>query len=116
MNATAPGPLLDWGRAPALDAFETLMWRMDRYPNLRSAVAGLVMPDRATDPERVRAAHEWGSRAVPRLRERLVDVPPGRPDRTARPAAWASTWTAPRSRNPRASCGACARVSTRSFT
>lgn len=80
MNARSSEPLLDWGRAPALDAFETLMWRMDRYPNLRSAVVGLVMLDRATDPERVRAAHEWGSRAVPRLRERLVEIPLGRPE------------------------------------
>lgn len=82
MNAppSSSEPLLDWGRAPALDAFETLMWRMDRYPNLRSAVVGLVVLDKATDPERVRAAHEWGSRAVPRLRERLVEVPLGRPE------------------------------------
>lgn len=73
-------PLLDWGRAPALDAFETLMWRMDRYPNLRSAVVGLVMLDRAPDAPRARDAHEWGSRAVPRLRERLIEVPFGRPE------------------------------------
>ena len=79
-RASSTEPLLDWGRAPALDAFETLMWRMDRYPNLRSAVVGVVMLDRATDAERVRAAHEWGSRAVPRLRERLVEVPLGRPE------------------------------------
>ena len=80
MNAPSSEPLLDWGRAPALDAFETLMWRMDRYPNLRSAVVGLVVLDRATDAARVRAAHEWGTRAVPRLRERLVEIPLGRPE------------------------------------
>jgi WS/DGAT/MGAT family acyltransferase len=80
MNAPSSEPLLDWGRSPSLDAFETLMWRMDRYPNLRSAVVGLVMLDRATEAERVRAAHEWGSRAVPRLRERLVEIPLGRPE------------------------------------
>lgn len=80
MNAPSSEPLLDWGRAPALDAFETLMWRMDRYPNLRSAVVGLVVLDRATDAERVRAAHEWGTRAAPRLRERLVEIPIGRPE------------------------------------
>jgi WS/DGAT/MGAT family acyltransferase len=80
MSRPASEPLLDWGRAPALDAFETLMWRMDRYPNLRSAVVGMVVLDKATDPDRVRAAHEWGTRAVPRLRERLAEVPFGRPE------------------------------------
>ena len=77
---TAAPPLLDWGRAPALDAFETLMWRMDRYPNLRSAVVGVVILDKSPELARARDAHEWGTRAVPRLRERLVEIPLGRPE------------------------------------
>lgn len=78
-SPTAPSPLR-WGEAPALDAFETLMWRLDEYPNLRSAVVGVELLDRAPDRARLRAAHAWGSRAVPRLRHKLVEVPLGTPE------------------------------------
>lgn len=71
---------LDWGTAPALDAFEALMWRMDVYPNLRSSVVGVEILDRAPDRERVINAHRWGAGAVPRLRDRLVDVPLATPE------------------------------------
>ena len=71
---------LSWGSAPALDAFETLMWRLDTYPNLRSAVVGIELLDRAPDRARMLAAHAWGVRAVPRLRQKLVDVPLGTPE------------------------------------
>ncbi|WP_293389335.1 wax ester/triacylglycerol synthase domain-containing protein [Nevskia sp.] len=71
---------LDWGVAPALDAFEALMWRMDVYPHLRSAVVGIELLDRVPDRERVIAAHRWGAQAVPRLRDRLVDVPLATPE------------------------------------
>lgn len=71
---------LDWGTAPALDAFEALMWRMDVYPNLRSSVVGVEILDRAPDRARVVAAHRWGAAAVPRLRDRLVDVPLATPE------------------------------------
>lgn len=71
---------LDWGTAPALDAFEALMWRMDVYPNLRSSVVGVEILDRAPDRARVIAAHRWGANAVPRLRDRLVDVPLATPE------------------------------------
>lgn len=70
----------EWGRSRTLDAFETVMWRMDRYPNMRSAVVCVVLLDQRPDDVRLRAAHEWGSRAVPRLRERIVGVPLGRPE------------------------------------
>lgn len=71
---------LEWGTAPALDAFEALMWQMDVYPNLRSAVVGVELLDRAPDRERVIAAHRWGAQAVPRLRDRLVEVPLATPE------------------------------------
>ena len=71
---------LDWGSAPALDAFETLMWRMDVYPNLRSSVMGIELLDRAPDRARVIAAHRWGAAVVSRLRDRLVEVPLATPE------------------------------------
>lgn len=71
---------LEWGVSPSLDAFEALMWRMDVYPNLRSAVVGVELLDRVPDRERVIAAHRWGAQAVPRLRDRLVDVPLATPE------------------------------------
>ena len=71
---------LRWGEAPALDAFETLMWRMDRYPNLRSAVTGIELLDCAPDRARLIEAHRQVPHAVPRLGQRLVDVPFGTPE------------------------------------
>lgn len=77
---TPPSSPLDWGTAPALDAFETLMWRMDRFPNLRSAVVAVEILDRAPDAGRLRAAHLRGAQTIARLREKLVDVPLGTPE------------------------------------
>ncbi|WP_420468201.1 wax ester/triacylglycerol synthase domain-containing protein [Panacagrimonas sp.] len=78
-QASAPISL-NWGTAPALDAFETLMWRLDTYPNLRSAVVGIELLDCAPDRARMLAAHAWGVQAVPRLRHKLVEVPLGTPE------------------------------------
>lgn len=72
--------LLDWGAGPALDAFETLMWRLDAFPNLRSPVVGLELLDTAPDRERVRAAHVAGLGVIQRLRQRLVEVPLATPE------------------------------------
>jgi WS/DGAT/MGAT family acyltransferase len=76
MNDTS----LSWGTAPALDPFETLMWRLDHYPNLRSAVTGVEILDTAPDRVRLRNAHARAVMAVPRLRQRLVDSPLGMPE------------------------------------
>jgi WS/DGAT/MGAT family acyltransferase len=78
-QAAAPTSL-NWGTAPALDGFETLMWRLDTYPNLRSAVVGIELLDCAPDRARMVAAHAWGVQAVPRLRQKLVEVPLGTPE------------------------------------
>lgn len=75
-----PMPTLDWGTAPSLDAFETLMWRMDVYPNLRSSVVGIELLDCAPDRQRILGAHRWGVAAIPRLRDRLVEVPLATPE------------------------------------
>ena len=78
IKAPAPTPLR-WGSAPALNAFETLMLRMDRYPNLRSAVVCIVLFDCEPDVSRIRDVHRKAIAALPRLRERLVNVPMGLP-------------------------------------
>ncbi|MBR7839191.1 hypothetical protein KDL01_38370, partial [Actinospica durhamensis] len=54
------------------DPLSTLMWRCDRDPSLRPALVLVVLLDRAPEPERLRAGHEWATRMIPRLRDRLV--------------------------------------------
>jgi WS/DGAT/MGAT family acyltransferase len=51
------------------------MWRCERDPALRPALVAIVLLDRPPDPRRFLAGHEWASRMVPRLRERLVAPP-----------------------------------------
>ncbi|HSW12619.1 MAG TPA: wax ester/triacylglycerol synthase domain-containing protein [Solimonas sp.] len=66
-----------WGGSEALDDFETLMWRLDDRPNLRSAVVSVEILDRVPDWERLWTAHEWAAAATPRMRSRLLELPPG---------------------------------------
>lgn len=77
MNDTAAQPLQDWGGAARLDAFEALMWRLDDRPNLRAAVVSVEWLDVTPDWERLVAAHEHVVSTVPRLSERLVELPFG---------------------------------------
>ncbi|MGB0955883.1 MAG: wax ester/triacylglycerol synthase domain-containing protein [Panacagrimonas sp.] len=71
---------LEWGLEPSLDAFESLMWRLDQYPNLRSTVVGLEILDCAPHRQRLRNAHRWAVQTVPRLRQRLIDSPSRLPE------------------------------------
>ena len=78
--------------APGLTAAELYTLRLNQPVNaarlLREmkagvggeAVVGVELLDRVPDRERVIAAHRWGARAVPRLRDRLVDVPLATPE------------------------------------
>ncbi|MGR7023010.1 wax ester/triacylglycerol synthase family O-acyltransferase [Geodermatophilus sp. URMC 62] len=69
-----PAPPLDWGSAPEMNPLETAMWRAEAAdPRLRANVALLELLDPAPDWERLRAAHEWASRMVPRMRQRVVE-------------------------------------------
>ena len=74
-NPPVPATSFSWGGARTLDAFETLMWRLDRYPNLRSAVTGIEILDGVPDTRRVLDAHLRAVQRVPRLRQRLVTPP-----------------------------------------
>jgi WS/DGAT/MGAT family acyltransferase len=64
---------LDWGSTRDLDPFETLMWRAEADPHMRSTIVGLEILDRAPDWDRLVSAHDWASRMVPRFRRKVVD-------------------------------------------
>jgi diacylglycerol O-acyltransferase len=64
-----------WSAAPEMDSFETVMWRAEADPRLRSSVTLVEILDRVPDPERLLRAHDWASRIVPRFRQRVVEPP-----------------------------------------
>lgn len=68
---------LDWGMERSMNALEALMWRAEADPRLRSTVVGVEVLEHAPDWERLHAAHEWATRMVPRLRQRVVEPPLG---------------------------------------
>ncbi|GAC1318636.1 MAG: wax ester/triacylglycerol synthase family O-acyltransferase [Acidimicrobiales bacterium] len=54
---------------------DALMWRNEKDPMLRSTIVAVAILDRAPDPARVAARLERTTRAVPRLRQRVVHSP-----------------------------------------
>lgn len=54
------------------DPLSTLMWRCEQDPALRPALVVVFLLDRPPDPQRFLDGHEWATRMVPRLRDRLV--------------------------------------------
>lgn len=70
MDDAAP---LDWGTSEALSALETLMWRADTDRAMRSTMMAVEVLDTAPDWNRLAAAHEWASRMVPRLCDRVAE-------------------------------------------
>lgn len=69
---------MDWG-SPSFNAIEAVMWKAEADPALSSTIMAVEELDRAPDWDRFAAAHEWGSRMVPRFRQRVVDGPLGYP-------------------------------------
>lgn len=61
-----------WALPRRPDPLSTLMWRCEQDPALRPALVGVMLLDRPPDPQRFRAGHEWATRMIPRLRDRLV--------------------------------------------
>ncbi|HUK72509.1 MAG TPA: HAD-IB family hydrolase [Streptosporangiaceae bacterium] len=77
-EAVAPGPPpglpLDWGTSTEMSPLETAMWRAESADRrLRVNVSLLELLDPAPDWDRLLAAHEWASRMVPRMRERVFE-------------------------------------------
>jgi HAD superfamily hydrolase (TIGR01490 family) len=69
-----PAVPLDWGMAPEMNPLETAMWRAETAdPRLRANVTLLELLEPVPEWERLRAAHEWASRMVPRMRQRVVE-------------------------------------------
>jgi HAD superfamily hydrolase (TIGR01490 family) len=65
---------LDWGASPRMNPLETAMWRAESADRrLRVTVSLLELLDPAPDWDRLLAAHEWASRMVPRMRQRVVE-------------------------------------------
>lgn len=67
---------LDWGLSD-FSAMEAVMWRAEADPTLSSTVVAVEELDRAPDWNRFVATHEWGSRMVPRFRQRVEEAPLG---------------------------------------
>ncbi len=77
-EASAPGPPpavpLDWGISAEMNPLETAMWRAEAAdPRLRVNVSLLELLDTVPDWDRLLAAHEWASRMVPRMRQRVAE-------------------------------------------
>src|SRR5215472_8178189 len=69
-----PALPLDWGASPRMNPLETAMWRAESAnPRLRVTVSMLELLDPAPDWDRLLAAHEWASRMVPRMRQRVLE-------------------------------------------
>jgi WS/DGAT/MGAT family acyltransferase len=64
---------LDWGAEREMNGIETLMWRAEADPRLRSTICGVEELDVTPDWDRFVAAHEWATRFVPRFRQRVVE-------------------------------------------
>ena len=70
---------LEWGTAAEMNPLETAMWRGELAdPRLRSNVTLLELLDVTPEWDRLLAAHEWASRMVPRMRQRVVEPALGR--------------------------------------
>lgn len=55
-----------------LNPLDTLMWRCEGDPRLRSGLVLLLLLGRPPESTRFAAGHEWATRMIPRLRERPV--------------------------------------------
>jgi len=69
-----PAAPLDWGASTEMNPLETAMWRAEAAdPRLRVNVSLLELLDPAPDWDWLLAAHEWASRMVPRMRQRVTE-------------------------------------------
>ena len=73
-----------WGQSPRMSLLETLIWRAEADPRLRSTITVVDILDRAPDWDRLVNAHDWATRMVPRMRQRVIE-----PALPVGPAVWA---------------------------
>ncbi len=62
---------------PTMTAADSVLWTMERDPELRSTVTAVALLDRAPDRDRLRRRVEEAVRLYPRLRQRAVPAPLG---------------------------------------
>src|SRR3954447_25743827 len=77
MATEAGGPV---GASSELNPLEAMMWRAEVDPRLRSTVTIVDVLNAEPDWDRVVAAHDWATRFVPRLRERVLEPWWGSPE------------------------------------
>lgn len=63
---------LDWGTSD-FNAMEAVMWRAEADPTLSSTIVAVEELDSAPEWERFLQTHDWGSRMVPRFRQRVSE-------------------------------------------
>ncbi len=85
LNRQAWSTAGDWAAGDRMNEIETLMWRSERHPEVSSTVAMVLLLDSTPDWDRLYAAHDWASRLIHRLRQRVLD-----PALPVGPAAWVS--------------------------
>ncbi len=73
----AAAALANWGASPQMNPIETVMWRSEVEPKLRSTICGVEILDQPPDWDRLVAAHQWGVKAIPRARQKVVESPLG---------------------------------------
>lgn len=62
---------------PAMTAADSVLWSMERDPQLRSTVTAIAVLDQPPDMERLRRRVEEAAVALPRLRQRVAEMPLG---------------------------------------
>lgn len=73
VSAAAAADFSQWGRAREMNALESVMWRVEADPHFRSTLLLVEMLDRVPEWQRMRDAHDWVTRMVPRFRQRVVE-------------------------------------------
>lgn len=73
MQNPADDKTLHWSEAREMNALETLMWRIEADPRLRSTICGIEVLDCVPDWDRFLAACDWGTRMVPRFRQKVAE-------------------------------------------
>ena len=71
-SAPAAGRL-HWGESREMSALESLMWRVEVDPRLRSTLCGVEILDCMPNWDRFVAAADWGTRMVPRFRQKVME-------------------------------------------
>jgi WS/DGAT/MGAT family acyltransferase len=61
-----------WDLPRTLNSLDTLLWRCEAEPRLRSPLVAVFVLEHTPDWRRFAAGHEWASRMVPRLRDRAA--------------------------------------------